>query len=68
VVSALALGAGVVADVVYGGGDHLVAVVVSGLCVVGVAAGFLASPPSRGSDHAPLGLKEGNNTGGWSAL
>jgi hypothetical protein len=69
VVAALALGAGVVADLVYGGGDHLVAVIVSGLVVVGVAAAFMASPPSsKGRDHAPLGLKDGNNSGGWSAL
>jgi hypothetical protein len=63
--SALALGAGVVADLVYGEGDHLVAVLVSGLCVVGVAAGFMASPSGDdGSDDLPAGF----NSGGWSAL
>ena len=68
IVSALALGACVVADLEYGGGNHLVAVVVSGLTVIGVAAGLMASPPSRASDHARAGLRDGNNTGGWSAL
>jgi hypothetical protein len=66
-VSTLALVGGVVADLIYGGGDHLIAVVVSGLAVIGVGAGLLASPSPK-SDHAPSGVKEGNNSGGWSAL
>jgi hypothetical protein len=69
VVSVLALGAGVVADLVYGEGDHLVAVLVAGLCVVGVAAGFMASPSSG---HEELGngpaSSNGPNSQGWSAL
>jgi hypothetical protein len=70
VVSALALGAGVVADLVYGDGDHLVAVVVSGLCVVGVAAGFMASSSwgSDGSHDVPFASKDGFNGGGWTGL
>jgi hypothetical protein len=65
VVAALALGAGVLADLVYGDGDHLVAVVVSGLCVVGVAAGLMASPSSG---HEESGSSNGPNCQGWSAL
>jgi len=65
VVSALALGAGVVADLVYGDGDHLVVVLVSGLCVVGVAAGFMASPSSGNEEAGP---SNGPNCQGWSAL
>ena len=41
-VSTLALAAGVVADLVYGDGSHLVAVLVCGLTVVGAAALFMA--------------------------
>ena len=65
VAAALGLGAGVVADLVYGGGDHLVAVLASGLCVVGVAAGFVASPSSGNEE---LGPSNGPSCQGWSAL
>jgi len=70
IVSALALGAGVVADLAYGGGDHLVAVVVSGLCVIGVGAGFMASSSwsSDGHQDPSFASKDGFNTGGWGAL
>jgi hypothetical protein len=47
-VSTLALGACVVADLVYGNGSHLVAIIVLGLCGVGVAAGFIAIPAQGG--------------------
>ena len=50
-VSTLALAAGVVADLVYGDGSHLVAVLACGLTVVGVAAVFMAlAAPDGGSD------------------
>jgi hypothetical protein len=69
VVATLAMAAGVVADLVYGDGHHLVAVVVSGLCVVGVAAGFVASAswgPGASRDE-PFASKDGYK-GGWTLL
>jgi len=53
-VSTLALAAGVVADLVYGDGSHLVAVLVCGLTVVGAAALFmaLATPDGGGGDDS----------------
>jgi len=53
-VSTIALAAGVVADLVYGDGSHLVAVLVCGLTLVGVAAVFmaLATPYRDGGDDS----------------
>jgi hypothetical protein len=48
VISALALGAAVVADLAYGDGSHVIAILVLGLCVVGVAAAFIAIPAQGG--------------------
>ena len=49
--STLALAAGVVADLVYGDGSHLVAILVCGLTLVGAAALFMAlATPDGGSD------------------
>jgi hypothetical protein len=48
VISALVLGAAVVADLVYADGSYLAAVLVIGLCVVGVAACLIAVPDNGG--------------------
>jgi peptidoglycan/LPS O-acetylase OafA/YrhL len=57
VVSTLALGAGLGADVVFDNGSHLVAILVLGLCVVGVAAAFIAIPGNggRGASEGRVG-------------
>ena len=51
--STLALGAGVGADLVYLDGAHWVAILVLGLCLVGVVACFMAVPAQGGGDGAP---------------
>jgi hypothetical protein len=61
VVSTLALGAGVVADLVYGDGSHLTAILVIGLSLVCVVAGFIAIPAQ---DDGGVGDSE-RRIGGW---